>query len=161
MPKPPIIRSYIGVDPGMSGGVAVIIPRFNALPELYPMWGTETDMLKGLRLIQLDVDHPKAYIELIQTSIHAIGKSQMSKLYGNYSQLRMALLAAEIPFETVRPVEWQRGLKIPPKKKGETRAKWKNRLKAKAQELFPSAKGLTLKTCDALLIAEYCRRNSI
>jgi hypothetical protein len=75
----------------------------------------------------------------------------------NYGALRMALTAAGIPFEEVVPGVWQRGLNIPPRKKTEGKTAWKNRLKAKAQQLFPSVK-ITLATADALLIAEFCRR---
>ena len=69
----------------------------------------------------------------------------------------MALTAAGIPFEEVTPVVWQRGLGIPVRKKDESRSQFKGRLKAKAQQLFPQVK-VTLKTADALLISEYCRR---
>jgi hypothetical protein len=43
-----------------------------------------------------------------------------------------------------------------------TKTEWKNRLKAKAQQLFPQqSKHITLKTADALLIAEYARKNNL
>jgi hypothetical protein len=80
----------------------------------------------------------------------------------NYGSLRMAMIASGLPFEDVPPQVWQKALKIPSRKKEgrqykETKAAFKNRLKAKAQQLFPRVY-ITLATCDALLIAEYCRR---
>ena len=41
-----------------------------------------------------------------------------------------------------------------------SKTEWKNKLKAKAQQLFPVwSKRITLATADALLIAEYGREN--
>ena len=64
----------------------------------------------------------------------------------------MALTAAGIPFERVRPQQWQKSLGC--LTKGD-----KNVTKRKAQELFPMMK-VTHATADALLIAEYGRRVS-
>lgn len=83
--------------------------------------------------------------------------SAMFKFGSNYGQVLMALTAASVPFETITPARWQRGLGVPPRKKGETKSEFKNRLKAMAQRLFPQVV-VTLATADALLIAEYCRR---
>ena len=69
----------------------------------------------------------------------------------------MALIAAGIPFEEVIPRTWQKGVGITPRGKGETKTRFKNRLKAKASQLFPKV-NVTLATADALLIAEFCRR---
>jgi hypothetical protein len=82
--------------------------------------------------------------------------SAMFKFGQSYGALRMALVAAGIPFETVPPQKWQKefGLSRRPK---ETKTQYKNRLKAVAQQLYPENEP-TLYTCDALLIAEYCRR---
>lgn len=44
---------------------------------------------------------------------------------------------------------WQR-------KESESKRVWKNKLKARAQELYPAQK-VTLKTCDALLLLEYAK----
>jgi hypothetical protein len=74
-----------------------------------------------------------------------------------YGGLRMALIAAGIPFIEATPQAWQKELEIPPRKKTETKTQFKNRLKAMAQQLFPGV-DVTLKTADALLIAYYCRQ---
>lgn len=149
--------SYIiGIDPGASGGVAFY---GGGIITVHKMPGTERDILDLLRGECLD--HAFCYIEWIHPAIQNIGKSPMSKLYGNYMGLRMALLACEIPFETVQAHKWQQSLGISKRGKTETQTKWKNRLKAKAQELFPEKKTgikITLAKCDAMLIAEYGRR---
>jgi hypothetical protein len=62
----------------------------------------------------------------------------------------MALTAAGIPFERVRPQAWQKAMGC--MSKGD-----KNITKRKAQELFPQIK-VTHATADALLIATYGTR---
>ena len=98
-----------------------------------------------------------AVIEWIHPAIQGAGKSSMSKLYGNYMQLRGFLIAKRVRFEDKKTAEWCKGLNIPGKRKNETRTQWKNRLKARAQQLFPDLT-VTLAISDALLIAEFCRR---
>jgi len=144
---------YLGIDPGKSGGIAYIVQRRVVC---LPMPRTERDTWEVINRLILK-NCKGAMIEWIHPAIPGIGKSQMSKLYGNYMQLRGFLIATGISFEDVKPVAWQRGLGISPRKKTETRTQWKNRLKAKAQELFPELT-ITLATSDALLLAEYCRR---
>jgi len=61
-----------------------------------------------------------------------------------------------LDFATIRPQDWQAAIGMK-KLKGEQVTAWKNRLKEKAQELFPSLK-ITKATADAILIAEVCRR---
>ena len=70
----------------------------------------------------------------------------------------MALLALGMPTEKVTPQKWQKVYQLG-SSKSYTKIQWKNKLKAKAQQLFPSlGKKITLSTSDALLIAEYARR---
>jgi hypothetical protein len=152
--KKPVDKYYLGIDPGKSGGIAVLTSLGNLIA-LDKMPSTETDLWQWF--VRPFGSRSFALVEWIHPAIQGIGKSPMSKLYGNYMQLRMALIATEIPFEHVMPRKWQQSLGISTRKKTETTVQWKNRLKSKAQELFPSEK-ITLATCDALLIAEYSRR---
>lgn len=80
----------------------------------------------------------------------------MFKFGASAGGLRMALIAANIPFEEVTPQKWQKALGLPPKKNDKNRTEWKNRLKAKAQQLYPEIP-VTLKTADAILLAHYCK----
>jgi hypothetical protein len=71
--------------------------------------------------------------------------------FGNgYGHLEMALTAAGIPFERVRPQKWQQAMGC--MTKGD-----KNVSKRRAQELYPQLK-VTHATADALLIATYGTR---
>lgn len=153
----PPVRSqtvYGGIDPGGAGGFAFIYgdglqPRIETLPTP----GTQRDVCDLLRLRR---ENLTATVEWIHPAIPAIGKAPMAKLYGSYMSLQMALTALEIPFEIVQPVKWQHALGISRRGKTETTVQWKNRLKARAQQLFPQHP-VTLKTADALLISQYCR----
>lgn len=155
----PVPTISIGIDPGKSGGIVALLDYGDRVDSvLHPMPETELDVIRAVAFWTAYEGPRFAVVEWIHPAIKGIGKSQMSKLYGNYMQLRAACLMAEIPFETAQAVKWQRSLGITPRKKTEGRSQWKNRLKAKAQELFPKTQGITLHTADALLIAEYCRR---
>jgi cytochrome oxidase Cu insertion factor (SCO1/SenC/PrrC family) len=136
--------SVIGIDPGMSGGIA-LIKNGNAV--VAKMGHTERDTYE---ILQSYAEHePFAYIE----SVHSMPKQGVASSFKfgvNYGLLRGMLIAIGIPFETVTPLSWQRYLRC--QSKGD-----KNVTKAKAQELFPHIK-VTHSTADALLIAEYGRR---
>lgn len=162
--------NFIGIDPGASGGLAaLIVPSGGGKPILPSARGNRllslqervvfNRMPKTHRRI-LDwleaIPRPAtALLELIPTAIFGTGKSSMSKLYGSYQALEMALVAAGLPYLQERPVVWQRALGIP-KVKGERSGDRKQRLKREAARCFPELK-VTLFTADALLLALRCR----
>lgn len=160
---------YIGIDPSKIGGQGGIATTDGDEVAHYPMPATERDAWELIRSFgRRGGNAAFAYIEWINPGIRAIGKSHMSKLYGGYTALRMALIAAKIPFEDVKPLTWQRGLGIQSRAKSETDLQWKERLKGVAQQIFPHlpiwseprSKGRQLAIADALLIAEFARRVS-
>jgi Holliday junction resolvasome RuvABC endonuclease subunit len=140
--------TIIGIDPGKSGGIAWITggkPRVEKMPEtLQDLW----DVLQSIAH-QNGYDaqnHCRAYIEQVSSSPQMGVKSAFT--FGNgFGHLEMALTAAGIPFERVRPQAWQKAL-------GCLTGGDKNVSKRRAQELFPSMK-ITHATADALLIAHY------
>lgn len=149
---------YIGIDPGQAGGIA-LIDDIEDYITITPMPATPQDILDWMRE-SLDEDvRPIARIE----KVHAMpgnGVSSMFKFGMGYGGLIMMLTALKICFEEVTPQAWQKELGITPRKKKEPPRVWKNRLKEKAQQLFPQLPNITLSVADALLIAEYCRRVS-
>ena len=54
---------------------------------------------------------------------------------------------------------WQKGLSIQPKRKEESKTQFKNRQKGLAQQMHPDIK-VTLATADAILIAEYLKKQN-
>ena len=137
--------TIIGVDPGANGGIAWITDG-KACVEKMP------DTLQDLWDLIRDIRHEedcKAYLEAVSSSpqMGVVSSFSFGRGYGN---LEMALTAAGIPFERVRPQVWQKALNC-------LTGGSKNITKARAQELFPNIK-CTHAVSDALLIAEYGRR---
>ena len=158
-------KVYIGIDPGANGGIAAITvtPDFLFSRRAWKMPDTERDiwdLIRGHDDALRDVASQKfAIIERVQGFI---GKSpttgsSMFKFGQGYGSLRMALVAANIAFEDHAPNMWQKAMGIVTRGKEESRTDFKNRLKARAQQLFPDVT-VTLAVADALLIAEFCRR---
>ena len=140
----------IGVDPGANGGIAWIDYNGRACVEKMPdslqdLWELICDITSYPKS-SIDGRKYKAYIEQVSSSpqMGVVSSFSFGRGYGN---LEMALTAAGIPFERVRPQVWQKALGC--MTKGD-----KNVSKRKAQELFPDRK-VTHATADALLIAYY------
>ena len=141
--------AIIGIDPGANGAIAWISegkPCVEKMPDtLQDLWGLVADIAG-----EFGVKY-KAYIEQVHSSPQMGVKSAFT--FGNgFGHLEMALTAAGIPFERVRPQVWQKSMGC--LTKGD-----KNVSKARAQELFPQIK-CTHAVSDALLIAEYGRRQN-
>lgn len=137
--------SYIGIDPGVAGGLAFIgesgIVVASRMPE------TDADLLELLR----EWGHsprPFAVLEFVRSSPQMGVRSAFTFGRG-YGAIRMALAAAAIPFAEVTPGKWQAAMGC--RTKGD-----KHVTKRRAQELFPSVK-VTNYVADALLLAAYCR----
>lgn len=153
---------FVGIDPGQSGGLVLLNVKGYPL-EWAPMPGTEPQLWELLRRWSDEAGEQgvKAYLEKVRSS------PQMSKgsifVFGwGYGGLRMALIAASIPFEEVAPQKWQKFIGVRDKTgaralKDVNITEKKNRHKAKAAALFPML-DVTHKIADALLIAEYGRR---
>lgn len=146
---------YLGIDPGASGGMAVI--GSVAGVELLPI-GSATHHQAWHWLSSFSVT--MAVVEKVGGFI--AGNPAPGSAMFNFGKgagiLTGFLIAAAIPFEEVIPRTWQKSLGIAPREKTESKTEFKRRLKGKAEQLFPQVK-VTLATCDALLIAEFCRRN--
>ena len=138
----------IGVDPGANGGIAWIDYNGKACVEKMP--DTLQDLWDLVVSISLEAGTGgtgiRAYIEQVSSSpqMGVVSAFSFGRGYGN---LEMALTAAGIPFERVRPQVWQKALGC--MTKGD-----KNITKNLAAELFPSIKA-THWSSDALLIAHY------
>jgi Holliday junction resolvasome RuvABC endonuclease subunit len=136
--------TILGIDPGKSGGIAWIT---NGKPCVEKMPDTLQDLWELLRDIEISSEeYCHAYLESVSSSPQMGVVSAFT--FGNgFGHLEMALTAAGIPFERVRPQVWQKAMGC--MTKGD-----KNVSKRKAQELFPQIK-VTHAIADALLIAAY------
>ena len=103
-------------------------------------------------------DHIVCYMEKVGQGMPGQSSKATATFARHCGHLDMALLALGIPTNTVTPNKWEKSYQIG-LSTGLGKTEWKNRLKAKAQQLFPQlGKRVTLATCDALLLAEYGRK---
>lgn len=149
--------SYFGVDPGVSGGLAMIhMNDMYTSVHAVRMPDTEREIFTVLSdWAQYNTDVAQhstvASIEFVRSSPQ-MGVASAFKFGWSYGGLRMALAAAGISFTEVTPAKWQGAL-------GCRSGGDKNVTKKRAQELFPHIK-VTHAIADALLLAEYTRRVS-
>lgn len=139
------MTTILAIDPGASGGLA--FGSAGKPPALVAMPDTLHDLVEVIR--DAHCDH--AFLELVGGFI---GKNQpgsaMFNFGTNYGQIQGVLAALGVPFTLVRPQAWQKALSLGTST-GMSKTEWKNKLKAKAQQLYPSTK-ITLSTADACLI---------
>lgn len=150
------MKRYIGIDPGKHGGIAVMGADGEVL-DVVKMPETPQDLLDFLEQYK---DDSFCTLERVG-GMPGNGGSAMFNFGKGYGHLQMALLALNIPTEDVTPNKWEKTYQLGSSGKY-TKTEWKNRLKAKAQQMFPHlGKKITLATCDALLICEYGRRQNL
>jgi hypothetical protein len=139
------MTTLLAIDPGASGGLA--FGSAGKPPALVAMPDTLHDLVEVIR--DAHCDH--AFLELVGGYVGKAQPASSAFNFGmNYGQVQGVLAALAIPFTLVRPQKWQKTLGV-----GTTgwrsKTEWKNVLKAKAQQLYPTTK-ITLATADACLI---------
>lgn len=143
---------YIGIDPGSSGGIAI---TDGELVQAWKLPVTERDTFDLFR----ELSDPMPHVAIIEAvgPMPGQGVTGMFAFGRSYGFLRGLLVALGVPFEEVRPQQWQKVFGLIQKGQKLSQTEKKNRNKAKAQQLWPHLK-ITHATADALLIAEYGRR---
>lgn len=148
--------AFIGIDPGGSGGLAIVggskIHYTPMPPDEQDVCKWFTDRFRGPKPGKWI--YPIAVIEQVH-SMPGQGVSSTFKFGQNYGFLRACLVSHNIRFKAVPPRVWQKALGVPPRGEDETKAQFKGRLKQLAERLYPG-NAITLKVSDAILIARYC-----
>lgn len=139
----------IGIDPGKSGGIGVYSITKNKLIDVIAMPETPVDTLEYLKNFQ---KNSVCFLEKVG-GLPGMGGSSMFNFGKNFGHLEMCLIALKIKTTEVTPQVWQKYFQLGTKGNKST-TEWKNKLKFKAQQLFPHIK-VTLSISDALLIMEY------
>lgn len=164
---PPLNKQYfIGIDPGASGGI-VVVNRRGAVEDYFHTPETLMELWSIFEQITRRYSSATAVIE----KVHAMPKQGATSMFSfgmRLGELLMALTAAGIPFQEVPPKEWQKAFRIVGKKPNESGSHFKTRILTVAHRLFPDvplwkepkSKGKQLSICDALLMAEFCRRTA-
>lgn len=172
---------YLGIDPGVKGGLALVQKGIygTGKAECQGIPATPRDFWDYLGLLRENYGVVFCCLEKVGGFVKgnpAPGSAMFE--FGKGVGLAVGLLvAAGIPYEEVEPQRWQKALGIPPRRKGrldkvamdtpgetprrigeESKTAFKNRLKARAQQLYPKLK-VTHATADALLIATYAMRS--
>lgn len=147
------MTSYIGIDPGVSGGMAaysksqgLIVTSLGSL--------SETDIFEWLNA------RSPGYCVLEQVHSSPQQGVRSAFTFGqSYGILRMAVVAAGIRLEHVSPPKWKSamGVKRIGGGFGKRDTAKKRASKRRAQELFPDVR-VTHATADALLLMDFCRR---
>lgn len=141
-------KLIIAIDPGVSGGIAIGVDS----PVLHSMPETVHDLADLIRCAKDSADYPvEAHVELVGGFIGKAQPASRAFVFGqSYGQVLGVLAALQIPTHLVRPQKWQALLAIG-NSAGMPKHQWKAKLKAKAQQLYPTLK-ITLQTADALLL---------
>ncbi len=142
---------FIGVDIGKSGGLVAL----NLEGVVIECIKTPESPIDVFKFFERHSDAKFCVIE----KVHAMpgqGVTSMFSFGKTAGHIEMALLGNRIPFEEIHPTKWQKFFSLGTSNSNKT--EWKNKLKNFAIKLFPKEK-VTLYNADALLIAEYCRRN--
>jgi len=150
---------YIGIDPGVSGGLAVVDDT-GTFCEATKMPSTERDLLDLLEVIGRGAGGSyarRALLERVNPGVFGAHKAAgrmgvvSAFTFGRgVGHLEMALTAANIPFDYITAGQWQQIMGC--RSQGD-----KNVTKRRAQQLFPAIT-VTHAIADALLLAECCRR---
>ena len=148
-------KLYIGIDPGKSGGIAMI---YQDLLYVAKCPDTVHDMVDEMyKPIELIDGETKSFcaIELVH-SMPGQGVRSMFTFGQNYGNWLGILATLQIPYTIVSPSKWMKSYGSMPKDK---KAR-KNHLKQLAQQAWPKHK-ITLATADAVLLAQYARHQDL
>jgi hypothetical protein len=149
----------VAVDPGVSGAIVTYHDHLGL--ESFNMPGTDWEVCKLVADISTKANKVVLYLEEppLYTGRNIPG-SAIGKLQFNTGVLYGAAVACGWEVHRVRPAIWQKAHPVGTKGDLSTTA-WKNKLKARAGELFGSQVKVTLANADALLILDAAKRGAI
>jgi len=149
-------KFLIAIDPGSAGGIAWQFKMGSVLATKMPE--TPGDIRD-----QFEAFH-QTYGQDVIVFMEKVGGHQgkahpgaaMFNFGHGVGVLQGLILAYRWELRLVTPQQWQKRLGM--SKNGDSDTLWKNRLKARAQEIFPAVPKITLSTADALLLLDYGRK---
>lgn len=138
---------YLGIDPGKSGGAALLDEDGSIVEKLSFTKKTDHDISQWIES-QTEGRKVIAYIERVGSSPQ-MGVVSAFSFGVSYGMLKGLLTGLKVSFDFVSPGVWQRRLGC--LSRGD-----KNVTKAKAQRMYPNEKNITHATADGILIARFC-----
>jgi hypothetical protein len=156
------MTTIVAIDPGASGGIAWCVP--GQKPCCVPMPQTEGDLIAQIKLVKghsfkhgIYTVPAESTIFYLEDLVRFMGKTPMSHMAvyaSNWGLIKGAIMYSGSPLHIVTPKAWMKSLGVGVPDRDRPRTEWKNKLKARAQQLYPHLE-ITLKTADALLLLEY------
>lgn len=146
-------RNVIGIDPGEAGGIAFI----DGATERMETYNMPTEVVDIHALLQeLGArGECRVFLEDVGHGMPGQSSKATATFARHNGRLEMALYALRMPTVKATPGKWQKHFSNTlGSSKGVDKKDWKNKLKNLAQTMHPELK-VTLKTADAILIAEY------
>ena len=143
-------RKAIGIDPGKGGGVAIITDETVQVHNC-PQTVDAMAHLIGMCLSDVAAYRTRVFLEKVW-AFPTDGRAGSFTFGQNFGHWQGILASHELDPMLVTPKTWQSHFEI---KKGLPKNIRKKMLKQMAIERCPGIKRITLKTCDALLIAIY------
>jgi crossover junction endodeoxyribonuclease RuvC len=144
------LRHYIGIDPGVSGGAA-LLDEESRIISTTKLDESEHDIQRWFEQEEVWA-HSTKTMAVIE-KVHSMPKQGVASTFTfgrSYGFMRGLLIANKISFTDVTPAVWQRSQGC--LSKGDKRVTYR-----RAQEIFPEIR-VTHAIADALLIADYCRK---
>lgn len=160
-------NSYIGIDPGKSGAMAMIIIPDNDNEEIHFIDHSEQGVKERYQWLY-DANIELVVRKAVLESVHSLpGMSAKSNFTfgGEFYTSKALLELQDFGYDLVQPKDWQKVVGIPAKKKGvkRTSAELKKLVAERATQIYPQAQLYTPRgrlldgRSDALMIAHYCR----
>jgi len=152
------VALIVAIDPGVNGGLALLDRE--GVVTVQKMPGTDIDVVSFLVEVSNTAKEVDCYLE--EPPLYAgrnIPGSAIGKLMWNTGVLYGAAVCLGWKMHRVRPAIWQKAHTCGTKGELSSTA-WKNKLKARAAELFPTV-DVTLWNADALLILDAAKRGAI
>jgi Holliday junction resolvasome RuvABC endonuclease subunit len=161
-------KYYIGIDPGLTGALVCLdgagyIRRMTVMPTVKIGKGNKLDAKAISSWIKKCFTEEMVRMVAIeeQRAMHKQGVTSTFTTGRGYGIIEGIVSALELPYEIVRPIDWQKVMF-----RGSPKGKGKALSKSIAQQLFPNetfkksdrCKNLHDGLTDAVLIAEYIRR---
>lgn len=143
------MKYCLGIDPGTNGGTTIIAEDGSIALTLVHSKLTRHDYVEAIYPYKKQIKY--SIIEKV-SAFPGQGVSSMFKFGGAYNDARRTCECFRIPYELKTPQQWQKFLGVKKKQKEESKPQFKNRLKAKAQELYPKDK-INKEEADSILIA--------
>ena len=163
-------RTIIGIDPGLSGGIAVLTPiayTVHDIPTIQVVKGKKkknrynvAEIVRMMKQVRDEAHLALTSVEVWLELVHAMPGQGVTSMFSMGQGLGMyegVITSLEIPLNYISPVTWK-------KKIMEGQGKEKGAAVYKAQQLFPMAQLVTPRgrlidgRAEALLIAEYGKR---